>query len=186
MATLDFSDHNLFDPITTNINGWAHRLPNALLTLLAGFIVIRLISMIASWIIGFIRMPKGLKGIIISLLDTLLTVFLVIVTLQSLGLNNLALVFSAMVAATGIAIGNGSVTLISDIIAGVALARDNDFSVGDIVRAGEEKTEGEIVSMDMRRTRIRSKTGRLHSIPNSVIERKEYVLVAKKRDRTDI
>jgi len=35
----------------------------------------------------------------------------------------------------------------------------------------------------MRRTRIRTKEGTIHSMPNSLIERKEYILVTKKRDR---
>lgn len=183
MASLDFSIERLFGPVSNNINELLPKLPNALVTLLAGFVVIRIISWIAAWLIGYIRMPRGLKGIIISMLDALLAVFLIIVVLQSLGLNNLALIFTAGVAAVGIALGNGSVNMVSDIIAGVYLARDKDFAIGDIVKAGEEHTEGEILSMDMRRTRILDSNGNIHSMPNSVIERKEYVLITKKRDR---
>src|SRR5207302_1572221 len=122
---------------TRNLNTVLHNLPSALVTLLIGILVIRVLSYIGSWLIGFIRMPRGLKEIIISLMDALLTIFLIIVVLQSLGLNNLAFIFSAAIAALGIALGTGSTTLVNDIIAGIYLARDRDFSIGDIVTAGE-------------------------------------------------
>ncbi len=182
---LDLSSGHMFDKLTENLNTVAQNLPNALVTLLAGIVVIRVISWVIHWILGFFRMPKGLKGIIISLVDAVLTVFLIIVFLQALGLNNLALVFSASIAAIGLALGNGSAALVQDILGGIYLARDRDFSVGDIVKAGETQVEGEIMSMDMRRTRIKDSDGNIHSIPNSVIERKEFILITKKRHRTD-
>ena len=181
--SVDISFDRLFGPIVDHLNTFIPLIPNAIATGLVGFVFIRLISWMAYWMLGFVRMPKGLRGIIISLIDAILGIFLIIIVLQALGLGSLALVLTAGVAAAGIAIGNGSVTMIADIIAGIYLARDRDFAVGDIVRAGEEKTEGEILSMDMRRTRIKSTDGRIHSMPNSVIERKEYVLITKKRDR---
>jgi len=176
----------LLDKLDTTITNVLPNLPVALVTLLAGIVIIRVISWILSWLIGFARMPKGLKEIIVSVIDALLAIFLAIVVLQALGLNNLALVFSAFVAAAGIAVGSGSSTLIADIIAGVYLARDRDFSIGDIVQAGENLTEGEIIGMDMRRTRIKDKDGHIHSLPNAVLERKEYILVTKRRHRTDV
>lgn len=172
--------------LATNLSRLVHNLPNAILTAIVGFIVIRLISLLASWLIGFVRMPKGLKEILISLFDALLMVFLVIIVLQALGLNNAAFVFTVVVAGLGIALGNGSVTLVADVISGIYLARDRNFSVGDIVVAGENPVEGEIVGMDMRRTRIRDKAGRMHSLPNSGIDRHAYVLITKRRDRTDL
>lgn len=184
MTSLDLSAENLLDPLLQGINDVLPKLPSALVVLLVGIVVIRIISWFASWLIGYIKIPRGLKGIILSLLNAMLAVFLIIVFLQSLGLSNVAFIFSAAVAATGLAVGNGSVTLISDIISGIYLARDRDFAVGDIVRAGEEPpVEGEIMSMDMRRTRIKDANGHIHSLPNSVVERKAYVLITKKRDR---
>jgi small-conductance mechanosensitive channel len=189
-----FATTDIFDSLSSGVNGLlatnlsrlVDNLPNAIVTLIVGVIVIRLISWLASWLIGFVRMPKGLKQIAISLLDALLAVFLVIVVLQTLGLNNVAFIFTVAVAGLGIALGNGSVTLVNDIISGIYLARDRNFSVGDIVCAGEGQTEGEIIGMDMRRTRIRSQDGRVHSLPNAGIDRSEYTLITKKRDRKDI
>lgn len=185
MTSLDLSFENLFDPIAQSINDILPKIPLAILILLAGIVVLRVIAWFAQLLIAHLNVPKNLQGIILSLFNALMSVFLVIIFLQSLGLSNVAFIFSAAVAATGLAIGNGSVTLITDIISGIYLARDRNFSVGDIVRAGDEPVEGEIMSMDMRRTRIKDSKGHIHSLPNSVIERKAYVLITKKRDRTD-
>lgn len=187
MTSLDFSFENLFDPITQSINEILPKIPIAIVILLVGIIIIRIVAWIFRWLLGQFGVPKGLQGIVMSLFNALLFVFLVIVFLQSLGLSNVAFIFSAAVAATGLAIGNGSVTLITDIISGIYLARDRNFSIGDIVRAGEDpQVEGEIIGMDIRRTRIKDSSGHIHSLPNSVVERKAYVLMTKKRDRTDI
>ncbi len=185
---LDLSSNNLFKPISENLNTVLHNLPIALVTLIIGIIVIRLLSFVASWLIGFIRMQKGLKEILVSIIDSVLAIFLIIVVLQSLGLSNIAFVVTALVAGLGIAIGNGGIPLMTDVISGIYLGRDRNFSIGDIVRVGDsgaEKVEGEVISMDMRRTRIRDKEGLMHSLPNTLVERNEYVLITKKRDRTD-
>ena len=128
------------------------------------------------------RLPKGLRGIVLSLIDALLWVFLTISVLQALGLSNLALIFSGSVAALGLALGSGASSLAADVLAGIFLAQDKDFDVGDEIIAGEKPTQGIIENMDMRRTRVRAKDGRLHIIPNSVIERKEWVLIDRRKD----
>jgi small-conductance mechanosensitive channel len=184
---IDFSNGHLFDQLTNNINGILPRLPNALFTILAGYIIIRLVSIFAYWFLGFFRMPRGLKTIIISLVDILLYVFLIIVVLQSLGLSNLALAFTAGVAALGIALGNGSVALVQDIQAGILLAKDKDFHMGDEIEIADEPgskgVRGIVEGMDMRRTRLRDEKGYLHVFPNSYIERRAWVLITRRRDR---
>ena len=185
---LTLSNLDLSIPVSASVDTVLHNLPSAIVALIIGIIIIRLLSFIASWLIGYIRMPKGLKEILVSLIDTVLAIFLFIVVLQILGLNNVAFVVTALVAGAGIALGNGGIPLMTDIISGIYLARDRHFSIGDIVEVGEPagaRVEGEVVSMDMRRTRIRDAAGRIHSLPNTVIERHEYVLITKKRDRTD-
>ncbi len=185
MPAIDFNPQTLLEPVTLNVSGVIEKIPGAIVALALGILVIRVISLVASWLLGFINMPKGLKGILVSLMDALLMIFLVIIVLQQLGLGSLAFALSAFLAAIGIAVGSGSATLVSDVLGGITLARDRNFSIGDIVEAGEEKVHGEIISMDMRRTRIRDDKGRIHSLPNSVVERKAYTLITKKRDRAD-
>ncbi len=137
----------------------------------------------AEYLLKFVRLPRGLKAILVSLIRSILWAFLVIATLRGLGLSSFALIFSGALAAVGFALASGASSFAGDILAGIFLAHDRDFNVGDEVRAGEDKTEGTIESMDMRRTRIRAKDGRLHVIPNSVIERKEWVFLNKKSEK---
>jgi moderate conductance mechanosensitive channel len=183
MALIETTNNTLADPIINGVNHIAPKIPAALVALLFGFVLIRIVSWLAQAFISLVRLPRGLKSILVSLIDGLLWIFLLISVMQSLGLNNIALVFSGSVAAAGLALAAGGSTLVSDILAGIFLAKDRDFSIGDEVVAGENQTVGVVEGMDMRRTRIRDKSGQLHIIPNSVIERKEWVLVAKKKDR---
>lgn len=157
-------------------------LVKALIGLLFGIVLIRLLSWLGQLVLGVVRLPKGLRGILVSIMDALLWVALIIWFFDALNLDKLALVFSGAIAAVGLALASGGATLAADILAGVFLARDKDFDVGDEVIAGENKTQGVIESMDMRRTRIRAKDGKLHIIPNSVIERKEWILVAQRHE----
>jgi small-conductance mechanosensitive channel len=178
-----FSIDTVFTQLAADLGGILPKIPIAIITALVGFIFIRIISWVGAWFIGLVRMPKGLRTILISIMDLLLGFFLIITVLQALGLNDLALVLSAGIAGAGIAFGNGFVSLVADVVSGISLANDRDFSVGDIVRVGKDKVEGEVVGMDMRRTRIRTVDGQLHSFPNMLIERDEFVLITKKRNR---
>lgn len=182
MALLNLTNISLTDPVVSGANHILPKLPAALVALLFGFVLIRIVSWISQLLLNFIRMPRGLRGIVTSLIDALLGVFLIIAVLQSLGLTSIALVFSGSIAVLGLALASGASTLTADVLAGIFLARDRDFSVGDLVKAGDPPIEGIVESMDMRRTRIRDDKGKLHIIPNSVIERKEWVLLAKRHE----
>ncbi len=182
MDLTSLSNNVLTDRITEGITNVAPRIPEAVFAFLFGFVVIRIISWIADLALRLVRFPRGLHGIIHSLIDVLLWIFLIISVLQVLGLTGLALIFSGSIAALGLALGAGASGLASDVLAGVFLAQDRDFTMGDLVRLGEGPTEGIIESMDMRRTRVRDKDGKLHVIPNSVIERKEWVIVTERKN----
>lgn len=174
----------LFDRAIDRIqNDILPKLPNVLLGFLIGLVLVKLLTWAADLIIGAVRMPKGLKDILVSLIHAILWMFLVISTLNGLGLSQLALVLSGSVVAIGLAVGSGASSLAADILAGISLSGDRDFNIGDEVMAGEKPVQGIIEKMDIRRTRIRAKDGKLHVIPNAVVERKEWVLVTKKSER---
>lgn len=176
---VNFSDH-----IVSGINNLIPRLPAILFDLLLGILVIRLTVRILRLVLRATRMQPGLRDVITSVIEILMWIFLSISILGELGFSGVIYFFTGSVAAIGIAMAAGGSTLISDIIAGVFLARDNDFNVGDEVIVGETPTLGVVESMDARRTRIRDENGILHIIPNSVVERKEWVVVRKSRELT--
>jgi small-conductance mechanosensitive channel len=75
----------------------------------------------------------------------------------------------------------GGSTLVSDIVAGIFLARDGDFNVGDEIKAGEEPAiQGIVERLDARRVRIRDTGGILHVLPNSVVERKAWTVIRRR------
>jgi small-conductance mechanosensitive channel len=170
------------DQIQAWINSILPQVPGAVIALLFGILLIRIIAWVAELLLSLLSLPRGLRGILLSLTNALLWAFLIIAVLSALKLNNIAFAFSGGIAALGLALAAGGSTLAADILAGVFLARDPDFGVGDLVRAGESPTEGVVENMDMRRTRLRDKAGKLHVLPNSVIERKEWVVLATRRE----
>ncbi len=169
--------NSVLDQVFSGLNSVLPRIPVALLALLAGIVITRVVAWIVRLVLHYSRLPRGLKGILRSLTNAVLAILLITAVLQVLGFNNIIFLFSGSLAAIGIAMAAGGSTLVSDILAGVFLAQDTDFDVGDEVKAGENQTTGIVESMDMRRTRIRDKDGYLHVIPNSIIERKEWVVI---------
>jgi len=174
--------NSLFDPAFRGLKDILAKLPSAFLSLLFGVLLVYIGTWLAEIFLSLFRLPKGLKSILVSLIRSLLWILLIIVLLKSLGLSAAALVFSGSIAVLGLAVASGASSFAGDVIAGIFLSQDRHFNIGDEIRAGEEKTEGIVESMDMRRTRIRAKDGKLHVIPNSIIERKEWVLLAKRAD----
>lgn len=172
-------DTNLTGHFISSLNRILPNIPSALLFLLIGLIAMRILSAIVRGTLRLGRLPKGLAGILTSLFDALLWVFLAIAILQQLGLSNLAFAVSGSVAVILLGLANGATDLTKDILSGVFLARDRDFNVGDTVRAGETPTEGTIESMDMRRVRMRGQDGQLHVLPNSAVEQKEWVVLER-------
>lgn len=179
MAAIDLSIDHILNPLVTGLNTFLPRIPAAVVTLVIGMIVIRIAVVITKAILHIVLVPEGLKGIIVSIVGTLGWILLFFVELQVLGLGQILLVFSGSLALIGLALAAGGGTLTADILAGISLAEDPDFNVGDEVIAGENGTQGVIERLDIRRTRLRDKDGLLHIVPNSLIERKEWIGVSQ-------
>lgn len=179
MASLTLDPTQYTDPIITVVNQILPKIPGVLFALIFGVLIIRLLVRLTRLLLAFTNMQQGIKGIIASVVEIVLWVLLSISTLQQLGFSGMITFFSSSALAIGILLAAGGSTLLADIVAGVFLAQDNDFGVGDEVTAGENQTRGIIESMDARRTRIRDEAGVLHVLPNSVVERKEWTLIHK-------
>lgn len=159
------------------------RLPNALFDLLLGIILIRLLVRLVRLSMKVANVQQGLRDVITSVIETIMWLLLTIALLNELGFSGIIYFFTGSIAAVGLAMAAGGSTLISDIVAGIFLARDVDFNVGDeieILLPTGTMTRGHIESMDSRRTRLRDARGLLHIIPNSVIERNEWIVHNKR------
>jgi small-conductance mechanosensitive channel len=176
--TTSFANH-----ILNGINHILPRLPIALYDLLLGILIIRLLKRGIRLILKATRMQPGLRYVLTSIIETIMWILLTIALLNELGFSGVIFFFTGSIAAIGIAMAAGGSTLVSDIIAGVFLAQDHDFNVGDeIAVMNDRPIIGVIERMDARRTRLRDERGLMHVIPNSIIERKEWVVVHKRHE----
>lgn len=88
--------------------------------------------------------------------------------LQSLGLSQLALALGGSISLVALGIAGAASGSLADIIAGVFLASDPDFGTGFTVTS--DKITGTIEAIDLRKTRVRTADGKLHVVPNKMIE----------------
>lgn len=156
----------------------ADKLPELLLTFVVGFIVIKLIKIILQGAIQVSRTNSAMKGILMSVIDIALWIFLFAAMLSQIGLTQIAFALSGSVAIAGIAISAGSASFVQDLVAGLFLAQDPDFKVGDSVKIGE--IEGKIERMDGRKIRLRDKNGLLYVYPNSTFDKESWAVIEKR------
>jgi small-conductance mechanosensitive channel len=153
--------------------------PGALFDLLVGIVIIQLFTHVTRFVMRLLHVQPGLRGVLLGIIQTLLWLLLSVAILNELGFSGIIYFFTGSIFAVGLLLSAGGSTLITDVIAGVFLARDRDFNVGDEITAGETPTIGIIESMDARRVRLRDDKGVLHVLPNSVVERKEWMVLRR-------
>lgn len=170
-----------FEPLSSGLSTVLNNLPKAILVGMVGILIVKVLSRLSFWALHSTRkFSKAMVDVLSSIIDAILWIFLVVTIFQYLGLTNVALALSGSLAVIALAIGTGLSSFAQDIIASIMLARDKDFNIGYAVKIGS--TEGVIESMDIRKSRIRTKDKSLHVIPNSVIEKAEWVLVDRETE----
>lgn len=157
------------------------RLPNVLVTIIVGLILIELAIFIFGKVLRLTRLPVALKKLIYALVRVFLWVILFLAVLQTLGLNNVLVAVTGSGVIVALFLSTGVAPLVTDILAGLSLAGDRDFREGVTVRAGDKGTEGTVDRLELRKTRIAGKDGKLHIIPNSVIDKNEWVVLKRAR-----
>ena len=93
------------------------------------------------------------------------TVIVLAMALELLGLNIGPLLASAGVA--GLAISLTATTMIQDYIGGMIILAEDQFRVGDVVELGG--AAGEVVRMTLRATYLRDAAGKLYTVPNGSV-----------------
>jgi len=86
-------------------------------------------------------------------------------------LNECGVSIGPLLAGAGIAsiaIGFGAQTLVKDVISGFFILMENQIRVGDVVNIAG--TGGLVESVNLRTTRLRDLEGRVHIVPNGLIE----------------
>jgi len=96
---------------------------------------------------------------------------LIVVVASLMALREMGFDISPLLAAAGgfgVAAGLGAQSLVRDWVGGILIILDNQFAVGDVVRAAG--VAGKVESLSLHHTELRDGDGSLHFIPNSEIK----------------
>jgi small-conductance mechanosensitive channel len=96
---------------------------------------------------------------------------LIVVVASLMSLREMGFDITPLLAAAGgfgVAAGLGAQTLVRDWIGGILIILDNQFAVGDVVRAAG--VAGKVESLSLHHTELRDGDGSLHFVPNSEIK----------------
>jgi len=153
------------------------RIPNAMLSLVFGYILLRIFLSVIGRLMKAARMTKGLREVIASMTTWVVWAVLISVIARNLGFSQISSTISGSLILVGFALANGASSLTADILSGLMLARDPDFNIGYKVKVGD--MEGRIEKMDIRKVRISGKNQQTYVIANSQIDKSSWTLVSK-------
>lgn len=156
------------------------KLPEALLNLAIGYVLIKIIIWIFEHLLRISKMPK-LKGILVSLAKMVLWLILIILITKNLGFSNLAVAISGSVLILAFILNNAIAPLVSDVLSGVFLCTDQDFKPGTLIKIGKGKDaiRVRVIEVDMRKVRLEDEKGQRHVFPNSVVDKNEWVVIER-------
>ena len=144
-----------------------------------------------SWVVGVIArlLTSGarrshVKPALVDLLGAMVLaagwILIAAGVLQALNLNELAIAVGGSISLVALGIAAAASGNLGDIIAGVFLASDPDFGNGFVIKSGEIR--GTVEHLDLRKTRIRAEDGKLHIVPNKVIESNVWIVEKRPAD----
>ncbi|HCG46217.1 mechanosensitive ion channel domain-containing protein [Corynebacterium flavescens] len=107
----------------------------------------------------------ALAGALIYVLQAAAYLVIVVAALANLGVPPLGAAIPATVVSA--AIGFGAQTIIGDFLAGFFILSEKQFGVGDYISIGDaNNTEGTVVALTLRTTKIRTPNGEVVTVPN--------------------
>jgi len=166
-------------------NKWHHdlvwwtseRAPKILVILVLAFIFVRLLRLVTRKIVALsersahgpvrVQQVRTVVGVVRSI-GIFLIVFFAGMWLLKDGFNFDIGPLLASAGIVGLAIGFGAQTLVKDVINGFFILVEDQFTVGDAIRAAG--VSGTVEEITMRRTILRDADGTLHIVPNSSIQ----------------
>lgn len=140
-----------------------------LLGLLAYFILKKINNKINKKIIVSSRATDKKKNTIISLINNiikyLIAIIIVLSILKVYGVDTTSILASLGIIA--VVIGLAFQDIAKDMLSGISIIFDNLYAVGDVVKIND--LSGEVISLGLRTTKIKSSIGEVQSISNSII-----------------
>lgn len=149
-----------------------------LLILFGAWLLIRVIRAVTTRLIRLVQVDDPLRkgelekraetlaNILRTVGNTVVVIVALMMALRELGVDITPIVAGAGV--VGLAVGFGAQSLIKDVISGFFILLENQFGVGDVIKAGG--VAGLVERMNLRVTVLRDIDGAVHFIPNSEIK----------------
>ena len=116
---------NIVNDLMTGINSVSisakdiiPKIPVAIVAIVAGLIIIKIIARFLKLALGWTRWPIGLQDIMHTLIKVALWIFLLITILQILGLTSVALAITGSFAILLLGFSSGISSTVSDLVAG--------------------------------------------------------------------
>ncbi len=171
---------NLLESLAASIEMiFLWRLPTAVAVFLVGYVAVRVIQAAARSALAAARVTKVLQEVIMTVVGILLWIGVAALVFQGLGLNQVAIAISGSVAVIILGVATGANKVVADISAGLSLARNRDFKIGQRIRIAD--VEGQVSSLDGRRVRILAADGAVHVIPNSKFDENSWCVLPNGR-----
>lgn len=113
-----------------------------------------------------LRRQKTIMSLILNIIKVVLIAIAIVMILSIYGINTSAIVTS--LGAVSVVIGLAFQDIIKDFLAGIMIIIENQYGIGDTITIND--FEGEVISLGLRTTKIRSYTGKVNIINNSSIK----------------
>jgi moderate conductance mechanosensitive channel len=150
--------------------------PKLVVILVLAFVFVRLLGIVTQKLValaerngrgtGRAQQVKTVAGVIHSAGVFFIVFFAFMQVMDAFNFNIAPLLASAGI--VGLAIGFGAQTLVKDVINGFFILAENQFEVGDTIKAAG--VQGTVEEITMRRTILRDADGTVHIVPNSSIQ----------------
>lgn len=158
---------------------YAWRIPMTVLYVCLGWLVLRGVRVVVTKSLQQLKVDHTVISLIQGIVTFAGVTALCAILLSTLGLNELALAVSGSIALIAMSIATSASNVTRDLIAGLYLLADEDFSVGSTLRVGS--IEGRIIQLSVRKTKLIDDGGHIHILPNRNIDDVNYMLLKDTR-----
>jgi len=153
------------------------KLPSLIVVLIIGVTLIRFAQHSIGRLLQLARLDRALIQFVSTFLAFAGWVFLISLIFSILGFPQLSLAFSGSIALVLLGVATNATNLIQDLLAGIFLIAEPDFTVGRKIRV--LSVVGTIVGLDIKKTKVADESGHVHFVPNKVFDANVFVIENK-------
>jgi len=180
MATLSLGIGKIYETV-------AVALPTLLFVgavLLVAYIVINIVQRVLKKALTRVEFNADLEYLAYRAIGWVLWFLVIVWLVGNLGQDEIFATLIAGGTLAGLAIALAVKDSLADVVGGILLLGDKHFDLGDRVKTAG--VEGEIIEVDLRKTRIRSDDGKMHIVSNAKIDKSGWTLFQREHEREQL